>query len=153
MVYCEGNLMKWEYSDGGRANAGHKGSARDCVTRAIAIITELPYQEVYDLVNKYGSTERRSKTRVGKSNAKDGVHIPTTRRILKDLGFEWVPTMQIGSGCKVHLKADELPSGKIIVNLSRHLAAVIDGVVYDTGDPSRNETRCVYGYWYKKEIA
>lgn len=140
--------MNWKYTDGGRANAGHKGSARDCVTRAIAIITERPYQEIYDLVNEYGSTERHSKNRVGKSNAKDGVHIPTIRRILKDMGFTWVPTMQIGSGCKVHLKASELPSGKIIVSVSRHLTAVIDGVIHDTSDPSRNETRCVYGYWF-----
>ena len=139
--------MEWKYTDGGRADAGHKSSARDCVTRAIAIITERPYQEIYDLVDQYGSQERRSKTRKGKSSAKDGVHIPTIRRILKDMGFTWVPTMQIGSGCKVHLKASELPSGKIIVNLSRHLAAVIDGVIYDTHDPSRSETRCVYGYW------
>ena len=139
--------MQWKYADGGRADAGHKGSARDCVTRAIAIITERPYQEIYDLVNEYGSTERHSKNRVGKSNAKDGVHIPTIRRILKDMGFTWVPTMQIGSGCKVHLKASELPSGKIIVSVSRHLTAVIDGVIYDVSDPSRAGTRCVYGYW------
>lgn len=140
--------MNWKYADGGRADAGHKGSARDCVTRAIAIITERPYQEIYDLVNEYGSNERRSKNRVGKSNAKVGVYAPTVRRILKDMGFTWVPTMQIGSGCKVHLKASELPSGKIIVNVSRHLTAVIDGVVHDLNDPSRAGTRCVYGYWF-----
>jgi hypothetical protein len=66
---------------------------------------------------------------------------------MKDLGFEWTPTMTIGSGCKVHLKADELPNGRIIANVSKHVVAVIDGVIYDTHDPSRNETRCVYGYW------
>ena len=57
--------------------------------------------------------------------------------------------MSIGSGCKVHLKADELPSGNIIVALSKHYCAVIDGVIHDTHDCSRNETRCVYGYWSK----
>jgi len=33
--------------------------------------------------------------------------------------------------------------------LSRHLTTVIDGVIYDTYDPSREGTRCVYGYYSK----
>jgi len=57
--------------------------------------------------------------------------------------------MTIGSGCKVHLCADELPPGKIIVKLSGHVAAVIDGVLYDNHDCSRQGSRCVYGYWSK----
>ena len=58
--------------------------------------------------------------------------------------------MQIGSGCKVHLRSDELPGGRLIVRTSRHLVAVIDGEIHDTYDPSREGTRCVYGY-YKLE--
>ena len=38
----------WAYDDGGRAAAGFKGEAGDCVTRAIAIATGRPYREVYD---------------------------------------------------------------------------------------------------------
>ncbi|MGA2164193.1 MAG: hypothetical protein ABSH36_06960, partial [Solirubrobacteraceae bacterium] len=55
--------------------------------------------------------------------------------------------MKIGHGCTVHLHAEELPSGRLIVRLSRHMCAVIDGVIHDTHDPSRQGTRCVYGYW------
>ena len=33
--------------DGGRAAAGFKGSAGDCVARSIAIAAGLPYAEVY----------------------------------------------------------------------------------------------------------
>ncbi|MGH2478016.1 MAG: hypothetical protein ACRDIL_22445 [Candidatus Limnocylindrales bacterium] len=55
--------------------------------------------------------------------------------------------MAIGSGWRVHLRADELPAGWLIVQLSGHVTAVIDGVVHDTHDPSRHGTRCVYGYW------
>jgi hypothetical protein len=55
--------------------------------------------------------------------------------------------MRIGSGCTVHLRADELPPGRLIVNVSRHTVAVIDGVIHDTYDPSRDGTRCVYGYF------
>lgn len=81
--------------------------------------------------------------------ARDGV--PTNRKwfaeYMKAIGWEWVPTMQVGQGCKVHLRAAELPPGRLIVNVSRHFCAVIDGVVHDTHDPSRAGTRCVYGYY------
>ena len=134
------------YDDGGRAAAGFKGNARDCVTRAIAIATGMPYREVYDAINQEAHREgpRTGRTR---SAARTGVHKATIRRILEQLGWEWHPTMQIGSGCQVHLRADELPSGRVIAKVSKHLVAVIDGDIHDTDDPSRNGTRCVYGYW------
>jgi len=46
--------------------------------------------------------------------------------------------MRIGSGCKVHLRADELPPGRLIVKVSRHLVAVIDSAIHDTYDCSRD---------------
>jgi len=69
---------------------------------------------------------------------------------LEEQGFVWVPTMKVGQGCTVHLRAEELPGGTIVCRLSRHLTTVVDGVIRDTFDPSRNGTRCVYGY-FKKE--
>jgi hypothetical protein len=75
------------------------------------------------------------------------VYGSTTRKIMRDLGFEWTPTMRIGSGCTVHVAQGELPGGRIIVQLSGHISAVIGGVVHDTYDPGRDGTRCVYGYW------
>lgn len=142
--------MKWILNDGGRAAAGFKGETGDCTCRAIAIATGMPYQRVYDDLNACGSKERRSKRRRGKSSARTGVHIPTIRRYLTSLGWTWVPTMRIGQGCRVHLRDGELPGGPLIVSVSRHLTAVIDGVIHDRYDPSRGGTRCVYGY-YKKE--
>jgi hypothetical protein len=137
--------MKWAYDDGGREAAGYTGKTGDCVTRAIAIATGQPYQMVYDAINVAAKRERPR--RGSRSTARDGVAKPTSRRYLTALGWRWVPTMGIGTGCKVHLRADELPSGRLVVALSRHMAAVIDGVVHDTHDPSRGGTRCVYGYW------
>jgi len=58
--------------------------------------------------------------------------------------------MFIGSGCRVHLRSKELPMGTLIVSVSKHLTTVIDGVINDTHDCSRDGTRCVYGYWYRK---
>lgn len=122
--------------DGGRADAGFRGDAGDCVTRAIAIATGLPYRVVYDdLANRNGKTVR------------DGVPRRVFQGYLEELGWDWTPTMRIGSGCTVHLRADELPTGRLIARLSRHVCAVVDGVVHDTFDPSRDGTRCVYGYF------
>jgi hypothetical protein len=137
----------FQYDDGGRLAAGYKGKAGDCVVRAIAIATGRPYQQIYDMVNGAAVHERTGKRKRGTSNARTGVYKTSIKRVMKSLGWVWTPTMQIGSGCTVHLRPDELPSGRLIVSVSKHLTAVIDGVIYDTHDCSRRGTRCVYGYW------
>lgn len=139
--------MNWEYDDGGRAEAGFVGHTGDCVTRAIAIATGLPYREVYDSLNAQAQDEKPSKRRRGKSSARTGVHRVTYEPYLLRLGWGWVPTMRFGEGCRVHLRANELPTGRLVVAVSKHLCAVIDGVVRDDHDPSRGGTRCVYGYY------
>lgn len=138
--------MRFNYNDGGRAAAGYKGDAGDCVARSIAIATGKPYQEVYDALNSQRDGMRQTK-RVRGSSARNGVKRAVYDQYLKAQGFRFVPCMTIGSGCKTHMKASELPGGRIICRLSRHLCAVVDGVMQDTFDCSRNETRCVYGYY------
>jgi hypothetical protein len=137
----------FRFHDGGRASAGYRGKAGDCVVRSIAIATGLPYQHIYDLVNGASVHERTGTRKRGKSNARTGVYKSTIKRVMGSLGWIWTPTMQIGSGCTVHLRSDELPSGRLLVSVSKHLTAVIDGVIHDTHDCSRRGTRCVYGYW------
>lgn len=142
--------MKFVHHDGGRAEAGWKGEADDCTCRAITIATGLPYQQVYDRLNELAKLERPRKG-TSRSSARNGVKRATYDRFLNELGWTWTPTMLVGQGCTVHLKAGELPSGRLIVRVSKHHTTVIDGVIYDTHDPSRDETRCVYGYWSKGE--
>lgn len=139
--------VHWVYDDGGRADAGYKGATGDCVCRAIAIATEQPYQVVYDALNAMGKQERVGKRQKRRSSARTGVYPKTIRKYMESIGWEWVPTMQIGQGCTVHLKAEELPKGRLVVSVSKHEVAVIDGVIHDTYDPSRDGTRCVYGYY------
>ena len=91
-------------------------------------------------------------------------------------GFAWIATMRIGQGCRVHLHDGELPEGRLVVRLSKHVTAVVDGVIHDNHNPQREEhrlerfpgwqfarvksgqtitangvasvsRRCVYGYW------
>jgi hypothetical protein len=170
--------MNHVYNDGGRAASGFKGSAGDCVARSIAIISGRPYEEVYRAL-AMGSGSQRASRRTGKRPRSARSGISTGRKWFRDymhgLGFRWVPCMKIGSGCKVHLADGELPSGRLIVSLSRHYTAVVDGVIHDTHDPQRDKSymfepdcgqdlkanqgrnvngvwteiggRCVYGYW------
>lgn len=149
--------LPFTFNDGGRAKAGFRGLADDCVVRAVTIATALPYAEVYAAIAKGVGDERGSKA----ATARRGVH--TNRKWFRDymsgLGFTWVPTMHVGAGCTTHLSDGELPMGRLVVRLSKHTAAVIDGVIHDTFDPSRETEvseadgsvriayRCVYGYW------
>lgn len=165
--------MKFIYDDGGRAASGRCGSARDCVVRSIAITANLPYDLVYRALSEGAGNERKSRG----ATAREGIH--TQRKWFKDymrsLGFSWTPTMGIGTGCRVHLVEGELPEGRLVVAVSRHYTAIIDGVIRDTQDPSRRGAtlfspgyagtlpagarllanglyayephRCVYGYW------
>lgn len=135
------------HDDGGRSAAGFKGITGDCVVRAIAIASQLPYKTVYDAINAIAKQERKRNKR--RSNARTGVFKKTYADYLLENGWKWTPTMKIGQGCKVHLKKEELPAGRLIVSVSKHLVAVIDGVIYDNHDSSRGGKRCVYGYYSK----
>lgn len=145
-------MMLFVRDDGGRAAAGYKGTAGDCVCRAIAIAAALPYRQVYDalaLGNKGERRTKRSGRSTGRRTAREGIH--TARKWFKDymraIGFRWVACMGIGTGCKVHLTDGELPAGRLVVAVSGHYTAVVDGVIHDLYDPSRGGTRCVYGYF------
>jgi len=139
----------FKYNNGGRSDAGFKGTTGDCVVRAITIATGFTYSEIYSTMNLFVKDERLTKRKRNKSASRTGVHKDQIKKFLNALNWTWTPTMFIGQGCKVHLKADELPSGILIVSLSKHVTCVIDGVINDTYDCSRNGTRCVYGYWTK----
>ncbi|WP_223508673.1 MULTISPECIES: hypothetical protein [unclassified Pseudomonas] len=149
--------LPFVFNDGGRSEAGFRGQADDCVARAVAIAAGLSYAEVYAAIAKGVGAERGSKG----ATARRGVH--TGRKWFRDfmceLGFTWVPTMHVGKGCTTHLSHGELPMGRLVVKLSKHTVAVVDGVIHDTFDPSRETevaeadgsvrlaNRCVYGYW------
>jgi hypothetical protein len=140
------HAIRFVRDDGGRAAAGFKGETGDCVTRAIAIASGRPYREVYDALHALMRADEQCRA-TGKTSPRAGVPRRIYDPYIRTLGFAWRPTMQIGQGCTVHLRESELPDGALIVRLSRHIAAVIDGVLHDTVDCSRDGTRCVYGYW------
>ncbi|MFZ4062191.1 MAG: hypothetical protein ACOYK2_02875 [Polynucleobacter sp.] len=149
--------LGFQVNDGGRAEAGFKGGAGDCVVRSIAIATQLPYMQVYEDLKAANAAyaDSRNDKLARRLNAKgssprNGNHRNVFHGYILGHGFEWVATMKIGAGCQVHLRADELPTGTLIVKVSKHLTTIVNGVIQDTHNPSRAGTRCVYGYYIKR---
>jgi len=137
------------YDDGGRAAAGYNGTTGDCVARAIAIAAQLPYAPVYESLRDNKRGQPKIKGKVG--GKRDGIN--TRRKWFKEymraLGWNWTPTTGIFTRCKVHMRAQELPKGRLIVATSRHYVAVIDGIIHDTHNSSDDGRRLVLGYWRK----
>lgn len=148
--------LPWVQNDGGRAAAGFTGQTGDCVVRAIAIATHLPYGWVYEQLSDGMRNSKVLRKRLERAygqrahlhlSPRHGVPREAYDPLLASLGWVWTPTMSIGSGCQVHLAPGELPDGRLVVRVSKHICAVVNGAVHDTGDPCRDGTRCVYGYW------
>jgi len=142
--------LSWVKDDGGRADAGYTGDAGDCVVRSIAIAAQLPYATVYDALHDIARARRdvaQQRVKGRYHSPRTGVHKTVYQPYLAQLDAVWTPTMSIGSGCRVHLRAGEVPPGRLVVRCSGHMTAVVDGVIHDTYDPSRGGTRCVYGWW------
>ena len=152
--------LDYTFNDGGRAAAGYKGTTDDCVVRSIVIASGyLDYQDVYDelfdLTKKWANAGRTKEARAAASHPdrlspRHGVAAQVYRPFVEhDLGWEWTPTMGIGTGTTVHLRRGELPKTDdfLLVRCSKHLTTVCGDTVYDNHDPTRGGTRAVYGYW------
>lgn len=142
-------------SDGGRSKYFKGEKVGDCVVRAITHATGLDYKIVYDelfsLSKNWGSKATKKNLKIReKASPRDGVNKNVIKYYIENhLGFSWVSCSGIGKGISIHLKADELPEGILILRLSKHLTCVKEGVLYDTYDCSRQGTRGIYGYWIK----
>jgi hypothetical protein len=142
---------RFVYNNGGHVAASGGG----CVPRAIAIATGKPYREVYEALvaatHKYVRRWPRSmvagwikRSRGGRSfDPERGCYDTIYDSYLKSLGWQYTPTKDRN----IHLRADELPSGRLIVRVHRHLVAVIDGAIHDTFDSGGAGRRPVYGYY------
>src|SRR5215831_19462276 len=124
--------------------------------RAIAIAVGMPYREVHEKLTAakvpyfYEGGDRdlpewskRVKRRGGVRafDADHGCWDEVYAPYLEELGWTYVSTKEK----KVRLRADELPKGKLIVSIRRHLVAVIDHVIHDTCGGNGRVT--VRGYW------
>lgn len=117
--------LGYQYNDGGRAAAGYKGKAGDCVARALAILTGHDYQEVYKTVGKFEQRYGR------KRSARNGVSKKAIAKAYADAGL-----------VKIKLPGGPRPTfaeawdryGDCIVSTTHHVAAVTAGALQDTDD-------------------
>jgi len=134
--------------DGGRQAAGFSERAGDCVLRAITIATAGDYA-----THRKGLMDVRRESGNSRGNGVfDGMFWGDYRIYLGRLGWEWVQAPP-----KTYLRHADLPKGKtLIVQIARHLLAVVDGVVRDTWDSRvRRKTGeglpLVHGYFIKPD--
>ena len=134
-------MIGYRYNDGGRAAAGYRGKTGDCVVRAIAICAGEDYLSVYRTMadhmkrNGYAASGNAYATRERNRKAPRRRDQLTARRVqdrvLEAYGF-----------MKVRLPRGERPTyteahhryGDCIVGTTKHLAALVGGVLRDTFD-------------------
>lgn len=176
MIVCKNGVkqiirrtpVEYQYNDGGRAEAGFKGNADDCVTRAIAIATKKPYQDVrkelMECKKKWMNTSRSRHAKSCKtSSVRNGTERDVWKPYLESLG--WVKHNQIkfGSSNRKELVKENLPEGTVIVQVRKHIMTVIDHVVHDTWDSretnvwddgrptNATKPKTIISYWTKAD--
>ena len=118
-------MIKFIKNDGGRAAAGYRGRARDCVARAIAILTGNEYEVVYGIVALI------NRENGGKRSARNAVSKTVTRQSLMEFDLIKVP---LGAGVKPTFTEAYEQYGNCIVTTNRHVCAIVDGALQDTQD-------------------
>ena len=133
--------MKFEYNDGGRSKYFKAENVGDCCVRAISNATGRDYKEVYDALKELNKGV----------SCRNGTPKTVWKKYIEEiLGWKKISCSGIGVKQKTHLNENELPkTGTLIVQVSKHLTVVKNGVLIDTYDCSRKGTRMVYCYWSK----
>lgn len=122
-------------------NIGEEQKNRgDCVTRAIARASGIPYYIVYEDLAEYC---RRDPARRGSPAGGIAGGTSDFRLWMKEYGFDWYPAY---TGFRI----DDIPAiGRYVVPVRKHFTAVVEGRLYDTHDPRKRPGRDVVrgGFW------
>lgn len=134
--------MRYQRNDGGRLDAGYRGTGGDCVVRAIAIATSQPY-----IVVRRELTELTKEMTGGlDSSVANGCPLPVSHKYLTDMGWELVLT-------KGEYLKDAPKDRRIIACLTRHYVAALHGTIHDSWDSRvSRKTKCkspvMEGYYH-----
>lgn len=123
--------MTFEFSDGGKVNAGI-AEKNDCTVRAFSIISGIDYTTTHSICAEYGRKDGK-----GFSN-----FLKSVQSIGKKLGVNLKSVKRSGTLNKL---IETYPIGSLLVLVRGHAFAVVDGIVKDTGEQSGN--RHVHGAW------
>ena len=129
-------MLTWTVNDGGRAQAGYPAMG-DCLTRAIAVITAIPYAEVAETVRCV----------ISEHGMGDTHDLDNVRQMPKDIklppGCDKVSDFILECfGFKRHTYLRGMPTlakayakhGDCIAELYKHVVAIQDGAIHDTWD-------------------
>ena len=130
-------MIGYSHDDGGRAAAGFKGSAGDCVVRAIAILTREPYPHIYrrmaSAMKQAGYSASgdgyRQKPRAG---ARPTISCRKVQNLVKvSYGLRRV---NLGRGPRPTYTEAWVLHGNCLVGTTKHISAIIDKTLRDTFD-------------------
>lgn len=139
-------------SDGGRSLSGFLHERNDCTVRALAVLTEAGYERAHNALAvagrkdcdgfRFGDWRYRGRIPMGllANGGRKGHIIPIysgeVARIVR----------QAGARTFARVSA-VLNTGKWIFESTDHVAAVVDGQIYDAFDSSRRRVVALYRYW------
>lgn len=124
--------MKYQLSDGGRAEAGHTREEYDCSVRAVATAYAIDYGTAHAA---FAAAGRRARRRT--------LHTVTSKVVetLGDTRYTWLhPKPTVRRFIEAHA------TGRYVVTVSGHLFALIDGVVSDMDSRLVRPSRRVMGF-------
>jgi len=120
-------------TDGGRAGSRRPRQSKDCTVRAVALARNIPYDAAYDLLHEAGRKCSR------------GFHV---QRWLGDQAWATkIPFPAVKGQPRMNPATftKQLPTGRFICRVAKHVFAVIDGVVHDSFE--NRPDRCIYTAW------
>lgn len=117
---------------------GHRGSDKnDCQVRSLVVALGLDYLDAWNLLYRMQGESQRCSFGLTEELASFDHRL----HVIRAFAFPAVrgePRMSGVQFCKTH------PQGSFILRMAHHVAAVVDGRLYDSFDSSR---RCVYAAW------
>ncbi len=100
----------------------------DCVIRSLSLLTNRSWEDVYKELTYFSS--------------RDGYMTDNVEFVEKYLDDRYPRECHYSK--TVGEFAYEHPFGKYAVTMNNHITAIIDGVIYDTFDPSERIMRCAW---------
>lgn len=107
-------MMKYMQDDGGRALSRRSRQSNDCVVKAIAIVTGLKYDYVYDELAGQGRV------------CGAGTYAEQWQPVLERLGFT-----KLSPNRSIKDVVENLRDNPAVLRIPRHCFAVVAGVIHD----------------------
>ena len=128
-------MLAFNLNDGGRKAAGRKGKTGDCLIRAIAIATGIPYETVYkraaSMYKQAGYTASGNVGTIRKSRKRGMRSINKVQDdIVESFGF----TKEPQHTPRLTYSQAEMVYGDCMVTTTKHIACIRNGALQDTFD-------------------